>query len=132
MLCTSARNVSGSELLDLFGAEKIENSVDLVSIEELTGNSCCSYSFLVSSLIPLGLLRFSEREKEGEGRQTLFANPTQSRKPNVLKSCLYRKHAYVPMNSTLGAIFLVPLDGDFFSPVHLFFPGWVSADISFF
>lgn len=76
MLCTSARNVSGSELLDLSGAEKIENSVDLVSIEELTRNSWCSYPFLVSSRIPLGLLRLREREKEGGGRQTLFANPT--------------------------------------------------------
>lgn len=126
MLCTSARNASHSELLDTLWGRKSRKLCRLVSIEELIGNSWCSYPFIVSSLIPLGLLRVRGRRRGG-GRQTPLQIPPQSRKPDVLKSCLYCKHAYVPMNSMLGAIFLVLSDDDFFSPVYLFFPGWVSG-----
>lgn len=66
MLCTSARNASHSELLDTLWGRKSRKLCRLVSIEELIGNSWCSYPFIVSSLIPLGLLRVRGRRR-GEG-----------------------------------------------------------------
>ena len=46
------------------GLGKVENSVDLASIKEFTGDSWSPYPFIIFSVIRLGLLKDERTERE--------------------------------------------------------------------